>query len=283
MFRITALALTFFAMLSGACVAQSQDEYKAVLADPDNDGVFEAFLKKLPTISTTEDGAARTYYLLEGDLLMSREQVKSTIQFQARGFQPATKPTGELLVMTKNGVPTFWAKGKRELTYAVARQSFSSPEEYKTVVEHMKKAAADWEGVCPECGLSIKYKEEFDGNPQLDKVLFIVRYVPGEKRFIAASFFPADPESKRYLNVGPQFYTTIFDRTGVLRHELGHVIGYRHEQIRGVPGCYLEDNNFKPLTEYDPKSVMHYFCGGGGTMNLVISESDQRGHRDLYR
>lgn len=73
-----------------------------------------------------------------------------------------------------------------------------------------------------------------------------------------------------------------FDKTGVLRHELGHVLGYRHEHIGNVPGCNTEGVSWERLTPYTPNSVMHYFCGGAGSFDLSLRDLDKAGHRCLY-
>lgn len=36
------------------------------------------------------------------------------------------------------------------------------------------------------------------------------------------------------------------------------------------------------LTDYDPQSVMHYFCGGVGTQDMKITAVDRQGARALY-
>ena len=51
--------------------------------------------------------------------------------------------------------------------------------------------------------------------------------------------------------VDPIFFNSQYDPVGVFRHELGHVLGYRHEHIRGIPGCGFEDSRWQPLTPYD--------------------------------
>lgn len=45
---------------------------------------------------------------------------------------------------------------------------------------------------------------------------------------------------------------------GILRHELGHTLSYRHEHTRPEAGKCFEDADWKPLTSYDGFSVMHY-------------------------
>jgi hypothetical protein len=79
--------------------------------------------------------------------------------------------------------------------------------------------------------------------------------------------------------------TLRFNRVGVLRHELGHVLGFRHEHIRSeAPAACPGEPLFgtTPLTEYDPRSVMHYFCGNVGSDDLDITEVDREGARKLY-
>jgi hypothetical protein len=73
----------------------------------------------------------------------------------------------------------------------------------------------------------------------------------------------------------------------VLRHELGHVLGFRHEHIRDEAplGCPEDDIGTKQtsnLTPFDRYSVMHYLCGGAGSKELNITDFDRRGARSLY-
>jgi len=54
------------------------------------------------------------------------------------------------------------------------------------------------------------------------------------------------------------FATGVVTSQGVFRHELGHVLGLRHEHIR-APGTFCtEDSSWRGVTAYDSASVMHY-------------------------
>jgi hypothetical protein len=248
-----------------------------------SDQAFKTFLASLPTVTVGED-LPRTYYLMEGDLLLDEEQVRGVLR-DAAGTDVDTKPKvpGELKVMFRNNKSIIWAKGDRNLTYAVARQTFPSKAMYDTVVHNMAVAATDWVKACPTCGLTITHVLSQDNAPNIKQVTFIVAYRPNETRFIAAAFFPYDEEARRYLLIAPSYFQTQFDGAGILRHELGHVLGYRHEHIGGVVGCGTEDSNWKAVTAYDPRSVMHYYCGSGGTFDMELKPSDMAGHAETYK
>ena len=100
------------------------------------------------------------------------------------------------------------------------------------------------------------------------------------------AFFPNDPASRRQVILMPSFFTiTKPDPVGVLRHELGHVLGFRHEHIRAEASAVCPDediDNILPLTTYDPTSVMHYFCGGAGSKDLKFTNKDEEGSLAVY-
>jgi hypothetical protein len=70
---------------------------------------------------------------------------------------------------------------------------------------------------------------------------------------------------------------------GILRHELGHTLGFRHEHTRPEAGTCFEDTAWRALTAYDASSVMHYpQCNGTQTGDLVLTDLDRQGATALY-
>jgi hypothetical protein len=171
----------------------------------------------------------------------------------------------------------------------VLKKTFAGRERdahYRMVVDNMQAATADWQDVCD---VLFEYRPELDEADSVrpDGVVFPVRELNTAGRFIAAAFFPNDPVDRRRVLIDPSYYAVDlpFNKVGVLRHELGHVLGFRHEHIRSgaPPECPGEDTaGTFPFGAYDPKSVMHYFCGGVGSVELAISALDQLGAERLY-
>lgn len=85
-----------------------------------------------------------------------------------------------------------------------------------------------------------------------------------------------------YSTLSPNLTTT-----GVFRHELGHILGFRHEQVRPeawAAGCPTENSSWRALTPYDMASVMHYpWCNGVTASDMMLTREDQVGAVLEYR
>ncbi len=242
------------------------------------------------------------FWVAEGDTLLdedqlavyafTREQVEAARRANATADIAglgtgglAELPSPRLVGITQGGRIVRWAPGV-VLTYRLARDSFTSQQRYELVRDGMAEATTAWEETC---GVKFQYRSDLDTQPGVGPAgaVFVVREFDAGGQFIAAAFFPNDPRNRRRVLIDPSFFAgdLSFDRIGVLRHELGHVLGFRHEHIRsGAPPACPDEDVFGTidLTQYDPQSVMHYFCGGVGTRELRITAIDRNGSRQVY-
>ena len=80
-----------------------------------------------------------------------------------------------------------------------------------------------------------------------------------------------------------------FSVRGVMRHELGHVLGFRHEHIRDeVPkGLFVPEDtsSIAPQGPWDKRSVMHYPNAAAdlGTMTLEFTDHDRYHAWQIYK
>jgi len=235
-------------------------------------------------------------YVVEGDLLFDEDELAlyvkqretlKEVQKRAKevGLAPLLEDEKGLMGHLVAGKLIRWRPGT-ELTYCVLKNTFLNEQRYQTVRANMEKATADWQNTC---GIVFRHVAELDDSPGTENpgVLFTVREFDSQGDFIASAFFPGDPRNRRRVLIDrTQYFADSpggFDKVGVLRHELGHVLGFRHEHIRSqAPAVCPDENPGLDLTAYDPKSVMHYFCGGVGSRLLAITELDTFGSQRLY-
>lgn len=249
---------------------------------------FDYFKVNKPQI--TLDGIA--YWLVEGDLLMDEDDlwVYAFERAEMDADEQGESKEGLTAAIGADKRIIRWRQGK-VLTYFVRRSAFADDAQYQTVANNLRKAAAAWES---KCGVRFRYLAELDTaqNVGPDAALFDVRGVRPDqvtektKNTLASAFFPDSPVDRRHVWVFPKYFTQAeFDPVGVFRHELGHVLGFKHEHTRSPSAMDCGDEKFekaKPMTPYDSKSVMHYLCGGGGDKSLSITEIDKLGAQRVY-
>jgi hypothetical protein len=188
---------------------------------------------------------------------------------------------GGLAVYYSGGDIKWSATAARNITYCVSSASFGT--RYSTVVSAMNSAAAAWEATA---NVNFIHSSTYDSNCTASQtaVVFDVRMVSGQS-YTARAFFPNSSRASRNVLIDSTAFGNmgVWTLTGVLRHELGHTLGFRHEHTRLTStGCY-EDSAWRALTSYDSSSVMHYpQCNGTQTGDLVLTTLDKTGARALY-
>ncbi len=186
---------------------------------------------------------------------------------------PTKSPTGDV---------KWSATQAANLTYCIS-DTFSGNK--SRMVSAMNSATAAWEATAR---VNFVHLTQYDASCTASQsgVLFDVRPVNAGGQYLARAFFPNSTRAGRNVLVDNSAFGSISPWTlaGIMRHELGHVLGFRHEHTRSTgSGCY-EDNAWRALTtSYDRASVMHYpQCNGTQTGDLVLSSLDQQGARSLY-
>lgn len=177
-------------------------------------------------------------------------------------------------------------------------------DDKQRVVDAMLGAVDDWEEIAD---VTFPYRDDQDGDCHRDNdaVLFPVMPAEEDATYYARAFFPTpiiDEEEKQQIlededeewedppqdvrinlrSMDRAFNDVSF--SGIMRHELGHILGFRHEHTRrGEDFFCFEDHNYRPGTEYDTRSVMHYpQCDGDTDWEMEFSEHDILGAQYFY-
>ena len=211
-------------------------------------------------------------WVYDGDLPASDEEDLRAL------YEELFPRGGALIVQQVSGRDRVWSSTeKHQLTYCV---STAFGARYGEVLAATQQAADDWMAVAD---VSFQHVPEEDGrcdasNP---RVLFDVR-PSSTTRYLARAFFPGFPRAQRNVLVSSTAFGSSFTLVGVLRHELGHVLGFLHEHIRPPGTSCPEGGRYRELTPYDPNSAMHYPQCGGSNFRLELSTLDAAGASAVY-
>jgi serine protease len=223
-------------------------------------------------------------YIVNGDIAISdRKQLREFFETSIKQEPPQTQP-GRLIVHRSGGQDAVWnSTQKKQITYCVST-TFGTRQ--ASVVSAMQAATGAWSQVADVAYVYVA-SQDTTCTPSNANVVFDVRPVNVNGEYLARAFFPNEPRADRNVLIDETaFQLNPSDKlslVGILRHELGHTLGWRHEHTRPESGTCFEDNDWRPLTSYDSFSVMHYpQCNGAGDWSLTLTNFDKNGAACLY-
>jgi hypothetical protein len=226
---------------------------------------------------------------------------KNEAALQAHYEEVALREKPKLAVFTQLSTgyePTYSAGEKTAILYCVSN-TFSNKS---TVVQDMAGAAADWFRVT---NVNFRYQPQDDATCETNASVDL-KVLPNVEAGLAGCgmsllmdwfeggcpYGSSDDEGKGVLSVNYSAFPLFPGLTGrgLFRHELGHVLGFRHEHPWAPnPVCSEQQSSVafdiggRRLTAYDQTSVMHYpSCGGIPNTDNTISASDGIGARSIY-
>lgn len=221
-------------------------------------------------------------FIVDGDIPLEDEA-------ELREYYDSWTPPGALTVsqVFGSGEDNIWPfPSSVHLSYCIGSSTGANKA---VVVAQMAEATKSWSAMA---GVRFEYvpSEDASCNSSNNNVTFDVQQVPDDGIF-AVSFFPDESRASRTLAIRPTAYTTTSggrDFQGILRHELGHSLGFRHEHIWLNPACTGEQQvsggyDARIVNSYDVDSVMHYpQCRPSGTGGYRQSGFDNAGAVELY-
>lgn len=248
----------------------------AVITSGSSTMSYEQFLSRV----VQEDSGE---FVADGDTLFADEhELRSFYDTQVVVPDTSTVSQG-LAIMTSAGKDVKWSAAQQQnLTYCVSKNFGAN---YAAVVKAMGEAASAWSAVAK---VKFVYLSAQDGKCTANNsaVVFDVNPVNVNGQYLARSFFPNTARKSRNVKIDNTALVPLSGNltlTGILRHELGHTLGFRHEHTRPEAGACFEDNNWRALTPYDSASVMHYpQCNGTGDWSLTLTARDAAGAALVY-
>ncbi|KAJ6257490.1 hypothetical protein Dda_7275 [Drechslerella dactyloides] len=177
----------------------------------------------------------------------------------APAYRCATQPrdTSAILVGCNNSISRYAAGAT--LQYYFDLDTFETQKEGRRALRHFKKAISAWRPV------PVRFKRVY----KRGEAFFSVVASNYDRRVYAEAFFPNDPVESRVLTVYPLAFQNHKAMYNVFCHELGHMLGLRHE----FAGVSEQQDPSVRLGNANPRSIMNKFAN---LFDMTVQEEDIR-------
>lgn len=283
--HISTLCLfTSLLSLSVACTDGLQDDA------PELSPTWESFRANPPVRweafrdTTYREPFAPYRYIVDGDIpLLDEEQLRAHYDaWLEQEFRLSGAGGSELAVRRALNADVIWPAAQRNsLTYCVSN-AFGTNK--AALVAALGRATAAWTA---RAAVGFRYVPAQDATCTAANTNVLFSVEPVTATYFASAFFPDAARAQRRLLVTPAAFTTTAggrDLEGVMQHETGHILGFRHEHIFiTCTGNSETTTDARQVTSYDVNSVMHYpQCRPSQTGGYRQSALDELGATMLY-
>jgi hypothetical protein len=281
------------AAVSLSCSGATED----VAAGDESVVSWEAFLTVASRHTRQVDG--ETVYMVEWDIPIREGDLRD---YYTRTFVETEKSTVDV---KSDGADNVWStEAKQLLTYCV---SDAFGDNQSRIISEMTRATWAWQRTGNVRFLYLPSHNANCNDANNDVVFPVVPIFDGG----ACAFFPDQDGQGHCTSEGRALVIDVADvdswpsqilwdkvfpnltTEGTLRHELGHVLGMRHEHIREAdnavdycaqtPSEVLNPGLYRELTAYDVASTMHYpWCDGLLDATQDVTALDGQGLTRLY-